>query len=165
MTTRVGFSTPKMFNPVSWLVRMMTASRCSHTWFLYHDIDFDMEMVMEAHELGFRLIPYEHFKKHNIIVKVVIPASPIDEGLREVAQNFLGTAYNYAGLIGMAVVAIGRFLKLKWKNPLRTSKNVFCSQAVAKAMLLSPGYAHLDLDPDTEEPEDLMRFFEEHENS
>lgn len=165
MTTHIGFSTPKMFNPVSWLVRKLTVSKCSHAWFLYYDKDFELDMVMEAHELGFRLLPFEVFKKHNIIVKVVTPKHSIDEGLKMVGRKFLGSHYDYAGLLGMLWVVMGQFLKRKWKNPFRSSMNVFCSEAVVRAMLMSPGYANLDLDPEQEEPEDVLRFFEDTEGS
>ena len=31
--TLVGFSTPRSFNPISWLVRTVTRSECSHSFF------------------------------------------------------------------------------------------------------------------------------------
>jgi len=158
--TRAGFSTPKRFNPVSWLVRTLTKSRCSHTWFLYHDHDFDMEMVMEAHEIGFRLVPYEHFKKKNNVVALFVPRVPIEVGLKKVAQTYLDTHYDYAGLIGMAVVAIGKILKRKWKNPFTSSTHVFCSEAMTRAMKWSPGYEKLQLDPDNVEPQEILEYFE-----
>ena len=164
MTTRVGFSTPKYFNPVSWLVRKLTGSRASHAFFVYHDSDFDMDMVMEAHELGFRLTPFEHFQKHNSVVKLVVPQNPIDLGLRIVAHRYLGTMYDYAGLIGMSVVMIGRWLKRKWSNPFRGSKSVYCSESVILAMKKSPGYEKLDLDSDSS-PQDLLNYFEKTERA
>ena len=69
--TKIGFSTPKSFNPVSWLVKTVTGSKASHAFFVYHDLDFDMEMVMEAHELGFRLTPLMLFEKGNPLADCV----------------------------------------------------------------------------------------------
>lgn len=162
MTTRIGFSTPKFFNPVSWLVRKFTRSRASHAFFVYHDVDFDMDMVMEAHELGFRLTPFEHFKRQNKLVALVVPKNNIDVGLRIVAHRYLGSMYDYAGLIGMAWVMVGRWLKRKWKNPFRGSKYVFCSEAVILAMKSSPGYEKLALDSDSD-PQGLLDWFEKNE--
>lgn len=162
--TRVGFSTPKHFNPVSWAVRKFTGSRASHAFFVYHDGDFDMEMVMEAHELGFRLTPLKHFERHNKIVKLAVPKNPIDIGLKAVANRYLGSMYDYAGLVGMAVVMFGRFLKRKWKNPFRGSKSVYCSESVIVAMKASPGYEKLDLDTDSS-PQDLLEYFEKTEGA
>lgn len=164
MTTKIGFSTPKHFNPVSWVVRMFTKSRASHAFFVYHDVDFDMQMVMEAHELGFRLTPYDHFTRHNKIVKLVQPKNSIDVGLRIVANRYLGSMYDYAGLIGMMVVLVGRWFHRKLRNPFRGSKYVFCSESVILAMKSSPGYERLTVDPDSS-PEDLLKYFEAEEGA
>lgn len=159
MTTHVGFSTPNWFNPVSWIVRKVTGSKCSHAWFLYYDKDFEMDMVMEAHELGFRLTPYEHFKKYNVVVGVFTPRRPIDEGLKFVAKKYLSTVYDFGGLLGMAVVKLGQWFRVKWKNPFRGSKAVFCSEAICIAMKKSPGYEDFKEDPDSIDPQTLMDFF------
>jgi hypothetical protein len=119
---------------------------------------------MEAHEVGFRLTPLKLFEKSNRIVKMVHPKNPIDAGVKRIAQRYLGTMYDYAGLIGMTAVMIGRFLKRKWKNPFRGSKSVFCSEAVILAMKHSVGYEHLKLDSDSS-PQDLYDWFERVEGS
>lgn len=160
MPTCVGFSTPNYFNPVSWLVRKFTKATVSHAFFVYHDNDLDMPMVMEAHELGFRLTPYHHFKKYNVIVGLYEPVKPIDPGITFVAKRYLGTMYDYGGLVGQVVVQLGRWFKRKWKNPLRGSKNVFCSEAVCIAMQRSPGYENFVEDPDSVDPMTLMKYFE-----
>jgi len=134
LTTSIGFSTPHRFNPVSWLVRTLTGAKCSHTWFMYHDKDWGVDMVLEAHELGFRLIPYSRFKKLNIVISVYAPTSvDLDKGVSLVARKFLGTAYDFGGLFGMAFVLLGRWLKKKWRNPLNT-RGVFCSEAAVIAL-------------------------------
>lgn len=157
--TRVGFSTPNWFNPLSWAIRKITKSRTSHAWFLYWDDDFEMEMVMEAHELGFRLVPYEAFKRHNEVVAVFIPRRSLEAGLVTVATRFLSSRYDFGGLLGMAVVKLGRWFKRTWKNPLRSDKHVFCSEALAIAMRCSQGYDDFVADPSTVDPEAMMRYF------
>jgi hypothetical protein len=161
MFTQVGFSTPKKFNPVSWLVRKLTGSRASHAFFVYHDQDFDMLMVLEAHEFGFRLIPFDSFKKKNHLVGLFTPKISIEPGLKYVAQRYLGTMYDYGGLIGGAVVMLGRWFKRKWRNPFRGSKNIFCSEAVYLAMQKSPGYESYKEDPDSVDPQTLLKYFED----
>ena len=159
MTTRIGFSTPKRFNPLSWLVRRISKSRASHTFFIYHDLDFDFDMVMEAHELNFRLIPFEHFEEKNKIIKVVTPKNPIDKGLKVVARRYLDTMYDYPGLLGMSVVKLGKWLHRKWKNPFGSTQYVFCSESVIIAINESPGYELLRLDPNSD-PEEVLQYFE-----
>lgn len=159
MTVRIGFSTPRFFNPVSWAVRTLTGSRASHAFFVYFDKDWGMDCVLEAHEVGFRVVPFEHFRRNNRIVKLVTPQHSIEAGLRDVANHYLGSMYDFAGLIGMAVVMLGRWLKLKWRSPFRGARNVFCSEAVILAMKASPGYENLPLDSDSS-PQDLLNYFE-----
>ena len=159
MTTRIGFSTPKHFNPVSWLVRKITGSAASHAFFIFHDKDWDAEMVMEAHELGFRLIPLDHFEKKNDIVATFTPRSSIEEGLKIVALEYLGTMYDYGGLFGGIITRVGKWLKRKWHNPLESSKAVFCSEAVVIALQKSkyPGSETLEAKDTT--PQDLLNYF------
>jgi len=158
MTTHIGFSTPIHFNPVSWLVRKFTGSTASHAFFVYRDLDFDMDMVMEAHELGFRLTPFDHFKKKNKLVGLYLPVKPIDAGIKYVAQRYLGTMYDYKGLVGGILVMVGRWLHRKWRNPMRGAKNVFCSEAIVIAMQKSPGYEAFKDDPDSVDPQLLMEY-------
>lgn len=158
----VGFSTPTKFNPVSWLVRKFTSSTVSHAWFLYYSELHQTDMVVEAHELGFRTLSFEHFKKENVIVAVHTPKFPLILGFRRVTKAYLGTGYDWGGLIGMAVVKIGRMLKRRWKNPFRGKNHVFCSEAVYRSMKWSPGYEKLRQDPDSVDPEDLMRHLAQH---
>ena len=155
---RIGFSTPNWFNPVSWLVRKLTGSRASHTWFVYWDQDFGLDMVMEAHELGFRLVPFERWKRFNTVVAMFAPRRPIDTGVKQLAREQLGAHYDYTGLLGMAVVRLGRWFKRKWVNPFRDAKHVFCSEALALAMRWSGGYEDFKEDPETVDPEALMLY-------
>jgi hypothetical protein len=159
MTTRIGFSTPKKFNPISWLVRKISGSTASHAFFIYSDKDWQADMVMEAHELGFRLIPLAHFEKKNEIVASFVPKQTIDDGVRFVALEYLGTVYDFGGLFGGALLMLGRWLKRKWHNPWDSSHAVFCSEAVVIAMQKTnyPG-AGLLVARDTT-PQDLLQFF------
>jgi hypothetical protein len=157
--TLIGFSTPNYFNPVSRLIRFITKSKASHAFVIYFAHDWNMDCVLEAHELGFRITPLERFIVKNNIVKVVVPRHPIDEGLLVIAKRYLGSMYDYKGLFGMSVVMLGRFLKRKWNNPFRGSKSVFCSESVIIAMKNSHGYEDLDLSDDTD-PEALLEYFE-----
>lgn len=159
MTTRIGFSTPKRFNPVSWLVRKVTGSPCSHAFFIYFDKEWQADFVMEAHEMGFRIVPLAHFEKKNEIVASFIPRWEIDTGMRWVALEYLGRPYDFGGLFGMAVVLFGRWLKRKWKNPLESAKAMFCSEAVVVAMQKSAYPKTEVLDAHSTAPRALLEFF------
>jgi hypothetical protein len=156
----IGFSTPKSFNPVSWIIRKLTKSRASHTWFLYYDADFEMWMVMEAHELGFRLIPFERFRNRNEVVAIFTTKTSLSDGLKWAAK-WLGTAYDFGGLIGMAWVVLGRILKRRWRNPLQNSHAMFCSEMALTVLQLSGvGWSKL-AEPHETSPQDLLDMFED----
>lgn len=149
---RIGFSTTNA--PLSRLIRWLTKSAVSHTWLVYYDEDFGQDMVLEATLTGVRLVPYDVFKRHNKLVTEVRPVTvPLQAGLAEVGR-WLGAHYDFGGLLGMAVVLLGRSLKRRWRNPLRSSRAMFCSELVAVALKASkyPGtdsWVPSQVDPDT----------------
>lgn len=156
--TLIGFSTPREPNFLSSLIRKLTKASASHTWFLYHDLDYGASMVMEAHETGFRHISLEQFLKKNKIVEIVEPKHDIDAGVRSVALEYLGRSYDFGGLIGGAIVMLGRWLKRSWNNPLHNDKSLFCSEAIAVA-LQRANYPGADaLVPENTTPGDLLEF-------
>lgn len=157
MPSQIGFSTRTGIVPS--IIRWVTRSKVSHVWFTYNDQDFKCRMVMEAGFHGFTLVPYENFVKHNNIIKVVNPKYDIDEGLASVSK-WLGSLYDVRGLLGMAFVMLGRFLRLKWKNPFRNTKFLFCSESIARAMLACNYPGSSGMDPEAVTPQDLLKFFE-----
>lgn len=154
---QIGWSTPIQSNPLSWLIKKVTKSKASHVWFLVWDKDWEIEMVMEAHELGFRYVTLEQFKRMNNIVAVYMPTVDLDPGIKW-AATWLGTGYDFAGLFGMAVVVLGRILKKKFSNPLQNSHAMFCSEMTVSVLRLvkQPGIEALE--PSTTTPQDLMDF-------
>ncbi|HVG59343.1 MAG TPA: hypothetical protein VNA24_12360 [Hyalangium sp.] len=159
-TTLLGFSTPRSFNPVSWLVRNFTKSEVSHSFFVYWDDDFECDMVIEAHELGFRLITWKRFVKKNRIVALVEPAHSLDKGFTRLGE-WVGSAYDFGGLIGQAVVQFGRFLQRKWRNPFRSSRSMFCSESIARCMQWSGHPDAQKFPPKETTPQDLLKFYRE----
>lgn len=154
-----GFSTPSKFNPVSWVVRKLTGSQASHTWFLYFDEDFKMWMVMEAHELGFRLLPFKRFRDANKVVAIYSTRTSVDDGLRW-AASWLGTAYDFKGLLGMFWVILGRVFSRKWKNPMQNTHAMFCSEMAVTVLQSSGVDWSKQLDPTEATPQDVLNSFE-----
>jgi hypothetical protein len=151
MAARIGFSTGTSL--LSRVIRWFTRSEVSHAFLLYPDKTFGVLMVMEASVSGFRVVPYSSFVKGRTIVAIFEPVNDLDPGLHKLMQ-WLGTTYDFGGLVGMTFVLLGRCLKRKWRNPLRSTDAMFCSEAVAVAMKAS-GYPGTEnwipdrMDPDT----------------
>lgn len=160
MSTRIGVSTPRGFAPFSQLVMKLTKSTASHAFFVYFDEDWGCDMVMDAHEEGFRLLPLTRFEQKNIIVATFHPAVSIEVGVKFVALEYLGTVFDFSGLLGTAFVLVGRWLKRKWNNPLQAAASVFCSEAAVIALQKS-GYPGAEkLVPQDTTPQDLLQFFQ-----
>jgi hypothetical protein len=157
----VGFSTPKRFNPISWLVRKITKSEVSHAWVQFFDPLFNRDMVFEAMELEFRCIPLEHFEMSNKIVQRIPVDVDFTTGARYLA-NKLGNTYDYGGLLGMGWVELCRWLKhrLRWwhfkiTNPLHWANDDFCSAAVINSLLVCNSRMVEGMIPDTVSPQEL----------
>lgn len=159
-STLIGFSTPRHFNPVSWIVRRFTKSEASHCFFLYWDDDFECDMVLESHELGFRLITWKRFVQKNRIIALVEPAHPLDKGFLRLGE-WVGSVYDFGGLIGQSVVQFGRFLQRKWRNPFRSSRAMFCSESIARCMQWAEHPDAKKFSPKETAPQDLLVFYRE----
>lgn len=154
----VGFST-RPRNVVSRLVRWITGSKASHAWLTFEDTFFGLPMVMEATETGFRILPLANFKAEgNEIIAIVEPPYPLDDGLRA-AVHWVGDGYDFAGLFGAVVVVIGRWFRRKWRNPLDSSRSMFCSEAVVRVLQAAKYPGVEGFDPSATTPQDLLDFF------
>ena len=157
LKTRVMFTTSKT-SWISKIIRWFSAGRTSHTGFVYYDQDWSRDMVMEATQGGYRIVPFEHYT--NSLVAIFTPKHPIEVGLAK-SVDWLGQGYDYKGLIGMAWVELGRWLKRKWKNPLQSSNSMFCSEAVVRVLQGSAYPGAESFDPGSTDPETLLKFFEQ----
>lgn len=155
--TRVGFSTTS--HPLSVLIRWFTRATVSHCWLLYYDLDMKIDMVLEAHESGFRLVPFDVFSKRNSIVAIMQPTTNIDRGLEAIGL-WLGKGYDFAGLAGMAWVMALRKFGVKVKNPTQKKRALFCSEAIVLALQAAnmPGAERMVAEETS--PGDLLAFLQ-----
>lgn len=154
---RIGVSTPKRWNPLSPLIRAVLGTPYSHIWLLLDDALFDVDMVLGTEREGFMLVPYERFLRQNDVVMIYDPHPDyrLDVGLRAVAP-LIGEPYDKVGLLGMAWVMLARWFKRKVRNPLASSKAMFCSEAVAKVLVTSSVPEAAMLVPERATPEDVV---------
>lgn len=151
---KIGFSTARN-NPLSSLIRAFTGSKASHAWMLLRVQPFDREMVFEATEWGVRLIPWEVFRRRYRIVAVFEPKVPLDAAMTRAGAH-LGAYYDFAGLVGMAVVMLGRWLRRKWRNPLNAARAMWCSELVAHVLRWAGHPGAEKLVPTRTSPQDLL---------
>ncbi len=151
---KIGFSTARD-NPASFLIRRISGSRASHAWLLLRVDPFGQEFAFEASEFGVRLVPWSAFRRQNRIVAVFEPAVPLEPAMPR-AGELLGAYYDFTGLVGMAFVMLGRWLKRKWRNPLNSAKAVWCSELVAHVLKWAGHPGVEKLAPARTSPQDLL---------
>jgi hypothetical protein len=151
---KIGFSTARN-NPASFLIREISGSKASHAWLLLRVEPFGHEFVFEASEWGVRLMPWGTFRRQNRIVAVFEPQVPLDPVMPK-AGELLGAYYDFKGLVGMAFVIFGRWLKRKWRNPFNTAKAMWCSELVAHVLKWAAHPGVESLMPTRTSPQDLL---------
>jgi len=152
---RVGFSTSRSL--VSRIIRAFTRSPVSHAFLVVDDSFFGLPLVMEADRNGFVLVPFKGYADAHQVVALFEPLYPLETGVK-LAAEWLGTRYDYVGVLGMFFVVVGRWFGRKVRNPLVSSRAVFCSEVLARVLMAS-GYPGSDaLDPDNTSPAELLAF-------
>jgi hypothetical protein len=157
VNVRVGFSRPRAFNPLSWLIMRAQRSEVSHTFLVYFDEEWGADFVLEAHELGFRLLPFARFQRENVVVGLFRTKVDLEPGLKW-AANWLGTTYDFGGLLGMAWVMLGRMLRKRFRNPLQNSHSMFCSEMNVRVLQFCAEPGSERIASSGTSPLDLLRF-------
>lgn len=157
MEAYVGFSSSNNF--VGRAIQWFTRSKVNHTWILLKDFSDGLDMVMQASTGGFQLITYQRFLKGATVVAVVRPKVSLDKGIKEALQ-WLGEPYDFVGIVGMALVEVGRWFRRSPRNWLHSSRAMWCSEANVY-VLKAAGYPGASvLDPTVVSPEDLLEFMQ-----
>lgn len=155
MNCSVGFS--KDGSLPSRLIRWLTGAPCSHAFLIVDLQDLGQPEVWEASAFGIRTISLRRFTEANAIVARFDFGSALAPGVRA-AVDELGEFYDFGGLLGMALVLVGRWLHKKWHNPLHRSGSLFCSEMVTQVLQASGqgGERVAALVPETTSPGDLL---------
>ena len=156
---RVGFSTSSWW--VSRLIRWATKSTVSHAFLLLDGPDGHPlfgDLVLEAEWCGWALSSLATLKRGTThVVTLVEPAIPLGPAVHD-AAGWLSEKYNYEGLLGEALVSLGRRLGKRWRNPLRNSRSMFCSEAICYVFIAANYPLAITLDPQSTSPQDLLDF-------
>jgi hypothetical protein len=155
MLASAGFSQDSSL--ISRIIRKLTGAPCSHAFLIVAVAEFGREMVLEASAFGIRMISLERFLSRNTLVARFDFGAKLEPGLRE-AATWLGETYDFGGLLGMALVLVGRWLRKKWINPLHRAHSLFCSELVTQVLQTSSagGVAVAALVPEDTSPGDLL---------
>ena len=122
------------------LIRDFTGGEVNHAFLIFYDPVFDAKLTLGANANGLTIEPLDAFP--NKIVHVFEPvdlSKGLELGLR-LWIHLLNQPYDFAGLVGMAIVEAARKLgDHQARNPLLSEHRLFCSEYVKK-VLISSGY-------------------------
>jgi hypothetical protein len=159
---RFGFSTTEA--AVSVAIRTATHSKVSHAFLTFPDPALGIDVVLEAVWDGLVIHPLADVQAKTEVVELITPTVPLDDGLKWLAQNYLGHPYDYLGLACFPWVLACRALGRHPSNPLQRAGSVFCSESVVLAMQHAdcgggPKYPGADaFDAPCVSPQDLYSF-------
>lgn len=127
----VGFSTPKCWNPLSWMIRKAEGTEFSHCYIKFYSATYDMWLVYHASHTMIHFLGEEKFlEKNKIIEEYELDLSvAIKVSLIRNAIHRCGIPYGFLQMIGMM---FSRFIYLwfhyKIKNPFADGeKTEVCS--------------------------------------
>lgn len=120
----IGFSRPKKWKPVAWLIMKIGGTPYSHTYVTWKDEEIDRRKVFEAVGSGIRIIGNIRFKKKAHVVAIFSYEVPdkVITWLEQYSHDQAGKPYGYKHLLGLTLMKIGRFLGFKTRNPLKDGK-------------------------------------------
>lgn len=160
--TFLGFSHLKKPSWLTRLIMKLDKSRVSHTFMVYYDTDWNMDMVIQIDEYGFRLVPFERYKKYNEIKHIFDMSNPkygnFEEGMAQLSREFAGTHYDFKGFIGMGLVILWRAMKRRIKNPLASKGTLICSEGATLALQYGKCPGSDVLVADSTSPQNLLDF-------
>jgi hypothetical protein len=156
-----GFSSSQWW--VSKIIMRATRAKVSHAFLLLKGTDLG-DLVYEAGWDGWRASTPEALTSGTTRIVELVPVPPSMRAAVTAAvvasRSSLGEGYDYEGLLGMAWVELAaKWLRKKVKNPFRSARTMFCSDAVVALILQPAKWPYSDLlDAQSISPEDLLEF-------
>ena len=110
-TIIIGFSTPKRFKLISWLIRCIEGTPYSHSYVSF----LEDAIICHANKLGIHSISVSEFSNNNHTLfefKFNVEDATYRDTLRY-CQSFYGCPYGFKQLIGIAIKKIINYLYKK----------------------------------------------------
>jgi hypothetical protein len=131
----IGFSTPKDFNLLAWIIRKVEGAPFSHVYFKYYDDETNQWIIFQASGLLVNMISDNSFMQKEDIVKEVTLTCADDVFIKfkQRAEQQLGIPYGIADLVGIGLVRLAKVFGMSIGNPLDQGKSAYiCSRLVGE---------------------------------
>lgn len=151
----IGFSKPRKFSLVSWLIRKLEKTSFSHVYIKIYDSRINRWIVYEAAGLLVHCSPQDTFyKKNKHLAESLIPCSPDQEiEILTAVTDCLAKPYGIKQLFGLSLVRICRLFGIKIRNPLADGCRTYVCSEFCGLILSKLGYDIKNLDDIT--PRDI----------
>jgi hypothetical protein len=156
----VGFSRPKgLFEPFSWLIRVVEWTPYSHTYIRFYSQTYDRWLVYQASGLKVNFIGWSKFESvEHIYAEFTIPIS--DQAMIGTVENAIdicGAPYGVGQIIGFGWVLLVRAFGKTVKNPFYSGSSFFCSELVSDVLADIKSVSDT-MDPSAAGPREVYNF-------
>lgn len=152
----IGFSRPKKFKIMSYIIRLLERTKFSHVYLKINIDTLDRELICQASGIQVNFVGDTLFKEQNETIEE-FEIHNVEDVESEVLKNcvdLVGKPYGIKQLLGLLVVQIAGFFGKKIKNPFADkTKTYICSELVGQILTTHFEYNIADLDTLT--PKDI----------
>jgi hypothetical protein len=157
----VGFSRPKKwFVPFSWLIRLATKSKFSHTYICFYYKDYKRWVVYQASGLKVNFISKKMFSSLELVAEEFL--IPINKKTKlKVIQKAIdkcGSPYGVGQIFGFSLVLFMRLFGKSIKNPFYSKSSYVCSELVGDILKEIHVKNSEKLDPSVMTPKDVYAY-------
>lgn len=160
----VGFSTPKVFNPFSWLIKKIQKTKFSHVYIRFHSNAYNRDLVYQASGLKVNFISWKKFQE----IESIFAEFPIEIDLHskqlmiQYCLDQVGKDYDTKGIFGIGIVFIYKMFNKHIKNPFANKEESFFCSKLAEYILQDFLHQNVGIDPDLVTPKDIYEYLEKH---
>ena len=133
----IYFTTPKKFNPFSWLIRQIERREYSHVVLAWRSSELERKLVYQSNIHGMLFIGGEKFhQKNEVILEYKLTLDDFEEKvIKQWCVDVSGGSYAVSGILKSA---LNKLLVFMGASPIKFRsdgyKDTICSELVANAL-------------------------------
>lgn len=159
----IGFSTPKKFKVLSWLIRKVERTEFSHVYLAFRSESLNRKLIYQASGLQVNFVGSALFSEHHkVLVEFTIPIT--DQEKKQILTSCVdlaGYPYGMKQLIGLAWVRFVGLFGKKITNPVNDGRKTnICSELAGYILVKYFNYKIEDLD--SLSPKDVWLLLKQH---
>lgn len=144
----IGFSKPKKFHILSWLIQKIDRTEFSHVYLKIHSKSIQRDLIYQASGLSVNFCGIRIFNdKNESIIEFIIIITPEEKiEILKLAVDLAGKPYGMKELIGIGIVRFLGLFNKKIKNPYADGSKTYICSELAATILLKLNFKFEELD-------------------